>query len=278
MKGDFEMSEPFVLQNETALFVKVWSNKFTGLRAGISTRNGGVSELPFESLNLGLHVNDKQEMVIQNREIFAKQNNILIDNWICPEQIHGNQIKKVSKADIGKGVYSLNDLVEKVDGLYTLEKGITLTAGFADCVPLFFFAPNQKLIGIAHAGWKGTVGNIVKAMVNAWEQEGVAPSEIHTVIGPSICHNCYIVDNVVIRKVDQALHQDSIRPYEEITSGQFLLDLKELNKQLMIQAGILLENIEITSYCTSCHNDIFFSHRKERGATGRMMAFITLTH
>lgn len=269
------MNEPFIRGSESFFQIDTDPNIY----AGISTRCGGVSEQPFHTLNLGLHVRDNKEAVIENRKIFSDCIQAPLQSWVCAEQVHGSQVKKVGKTEAGKGIFHLDDAVKEVDGLYTDERNVVLTAAFADCVPLYFFAPRHHLIGIAHAGWKGTVRNIVSSMVSTWvSKEKLSTNDIYTVIGPSICEKCYKVDDNVIQYVRNVISDSRIGkyPFHHVESNQYLLNLKELNKQLMIKAGIPAENIKMTTYCTSCHNDLFFSYRKEKTKTGRMMAFISL--
>jgi YfiH family protein len=141
-------------------------------------------------------------------------------------------------------------------------------------VPLYFLHEKTGAIGIAHAGWKGTVGGIGREMAKFYSNEGIDLGEVRAVIGPSICESCYIVDDRVISKVQKILEDVEIKPYNLINDNQYHLDLKELNKQILLNAGIFEANITITEYCTSCHQDYFFSHRRDKGRTGRMMSFI----
>lgn len=265
----------FSAKNDATLQIDAWQAMDQQVVAGFSLRTGGVSKAPFDSLNLGLHVFDQQTAVLENRRRFAELNQIPMHSWVAAEQVHHNQIQKVTINDKGKGADQHDTAIKGADGLYTAEKQIVLIAGFADCVPLYFFSPERPLIGMAHAGWKGTVSNIASAMISSWTKgEGIAVENIFVVIGPSICGNCYQVDQHVINQVDTLT--TSVPSYRRDGSGKYLLDLKHLNKQLLLEAGILPDHIEMTNYCTSCQNDLFFSHRKENGKTGRMLAYISL--
>ena len=117
--------------------------------------------------------------------------------------------------------------------------------------------------------WKNSL-----KMVSRLQSEGVSTNEIHVVIGPSICQSCYVVDDKVIDKVQKLLEEYDEKPYNLISEGQYQLDLKQLNMIMLEKAGIPKSQIEITTYCTSCHNDLFFSHRRDHGHTGRLMSFI----
>lgn len=266
--------EPFVLSNQSFLTIENWMNTYPGLVAGMTTKHGGVSKGCFESLNLGFHVRDDLQDVCSNRQILASLLDFPITYWTGAEQIHDVQIRKLTKQDRGKGANSYESAFSGTDGFYTNEEGILLTLCFADCTPLFFLAPNAKMIGAAHAGWKGTVGQIAGRMVDEWKAEGIKPEEILVTIGPCICEKCYIVDDRVINLVENILEDVDRKPYNQIIEGQYALDLKELNKIILLRSGVPEQNIYITQYCTSCDHELFFSHRRDRGSTGRLISFI----
>lgn len=270
-----QKQEPFISQTNQYFFIQPWCIQDQQLIAGFTTREGGESKLPYSSFNLGLHVHDEEISVIKNREKLASQLHFPTSNWVCTEQIHDNHIKKVSKLDAGKGVHHYTDSIKGTDGIYTSDHNILLTSAYADCVPLYFYAPTKQLIGLAHAGWKGTVKDIAGKMVQLWtEQEKVAPEDIYVTLGPAIEKCCYVVDDRVIDQVKNIISENQFFPYEEICKGQYRLHLKQLNHYLLRQAGVPENNILISSYCTSCKNDLFFSHRKDGGKTGRMLSFI----
>ncbi|MBD1379946.1 peptidoglycan editing factor PgeF [Metabacillus arenae] len=267
------MTNSFSHENQSIL-------KITQLKdvvAGFSTKNGGVSKSHFESLNTGLHVHDDPEDVINNRRRIADFLSFPLESWVCAEQTHKDRIKKVSRLDAGKGATEYLTSIQDTDGLYTGEKGLLLVLCYADCVPIYFYDHDKKLVGVVHAGWKGTVANIAGKMIQRWKQEeNSAIESIQAVIGPSICENCYVVDDYVVDQVNKHLHKSDDKPYEEVSKGQYRLDLKKLNRQLLLKAGLKQEQIHSSSLCTSCHSDLFFSHRRDRGKTGRMMSFIGL--
>jgi YfiH family protein len=130
------------------------------------------------------------------------------------------------------------------------------------------------MIGVAHAGWKGSVGQIAQKMIDTWGQEGIRPEEIYVAIGPSICEKCYIVDQHVINFVEKSLVEGSAFTYNLISEGQYSLNLQELNKQILLASGVPEQNILQTGLCSSCDQEEFFSHRRDKGRTGRMMSFI----
>ncbi|WLD95078.1 peptidoglycan editing factor PgeF [Alkalihalobacillus sp. AL-G] len=271
------MKELFVRASEYHFKISPFTsnNSGTSTAAGISTRHGGVSSSPYHALNLGLHVGDCTEDVVENRHRLAKEVGIPLSRWVFGEQVHAATIHKVTARDCGKGSKSCETGIMGVDGFYTRESKLVLAAAFADCVPLFFSTKQTSLIGIAHAGWKGTVSQIGSKMVNMWVvDEKMRVEDIEVVIGPSIQACCYEVDDRVISKVNEVLHPGDPLPYTINQNGTYQLNLQQLNKLILIKAGVLSEKIQVSSRCTSCQVDNFFSHRKENGKTGRMLAFI----
>ncbi|WP_456275572.1 peptidoglycan editing factor PgeF [Bacillus sp. AK128] len=267
--------EPFQLVQNEFLTIPNWHKEFPHLTVGFTTKNGGYSNKPFSTFNLGLHVNDLKESVLQNRQRLSEILQFPLTAWVCSEQVHDHHIKKVTKADIGKGIYAYEEGIPNTDGVYTNEPNLLITSVYADCVPLYFHAPEKGLIGLAHAGWKGTVKEIANRMIKCWvEDEGVAVEEIQVAIGPSIHQCCYIVDDRVIHEVKKTLTSGDPLPYKEISKGQYSLDLSNLNKLLLLKAGVLEDKIQLSLRCTSCEEQLFFSHRRDSGKTGRMMSFI----
>jgi YfiH family protein len=161
----------------------------------------------------------------------------------------------------------------------TDEAGICLAALYADCVPLYFYDPGHQAVGMAHAGWRGTAGRIGANVVETMAREfGSRADQLLAAIGPSIGSCCYEVGEQVAAEVRQTIAGQGIRDQEAILQphddDKFMLDLQQLNRQIMIKAGILPSNIEITGLCTGCRTDEFYSHRRENGLTGRMIAWI----
>lgn len=267
------MGEPFVLADETYLTIKSWTDRFPDLAAGFTTRNGGVSEKPYDGLNCGLHVPDVKEHVIENRKLLAEKINFPLERWVSGEQVHKTEIRIVKHDDQGKGATNYESSLKGIDGLITGQKGVLCTAFFADCVPLYFFAPSFGYAGIAHAGWRGTVNGIARKMVEKFADLGIPPDELLAAIGPCISKTCYEVDEKVIRQIDSQYVEKAVVPLD---NQRFLLDLKQLNMDILLQSGLIRHNIIVTNYCTFLQKDLFFSHRRDRGKTGRMLGFIGL--
>lgn len=270
------MREPFLQQTDRQeLHLQEWEEANPGLVAGFTIRSGGVSIEPFGTMNMGLHVGDEPSAVVTNRRRLAESLGMSFDAWTCADQVHGNRVCEVTAG--GAGRESLEDVIPATDGLFTRRAGILLTSFYADCVPLYFLDPDNRAIGLAHAGWKGTVSRIAEEMVVSLGQKyGTRPERLLVAIGPSICGRCYEVDERVTSQVrTSAIHWSSaVVPLE---TGRYLLDLPRLNQEILKECGVSPEHIRQTGWCTSCRSDLFFSHRKEAGrtgTTGRMASFI----
>lgn len=264
--------EPFKLKSETRLHLSSWEEEIPGLVAGFTTKNGGVSEGAYQQLNMGLHVHDDLEKVIENRTILSQELHIPLGYWASGEQIHGTNIHQLDEKDGGKGSVSFDSSVQGVDGLITNEADhILAVAFFADCVPLFFVDPTTRAAAIAHAGWKGTVGRIAEVMIEKLADAGASLKDLKVAIGPSISKKNYVVDDFVLSHLNEEQKQKFTK---EISPNQYLIDLKQLNVDILVQSGVFRHNIEVTDYCSFQDETLFFSHRRDKGKTGRMLGFI----
>ncbi|MBM7644280.1 YfiH family protein [Scopulibacillus daqui] len=271
-------SEPFSVETKMSLEMKpVKLDNHQTIVAGITTRRGGVSNKPFESLNMGFHVHDDHHAVLENRKRLAEDIGISLEHWVAAEQVHGTNLVRVTSQDTGKGAKDMASAVKDTDGLYTVEDNVLLTACYADCVPIYFYSEKKPAAGLLHAGWRGTVGQGAGKMVKAWERElDIMPSDIHAIIGPSIGQCCYEVDERIIQHIRDIEHVSLETVAEQVDHNHYMLNLKELNKQILLSSGVPESHIQVSSYCTSCRNDLFFSYRAENGKTGRILSYIGL--
>ncbi len=249
----------------------------TGLvHHGFSTKHGGVSTHHYSSMNLSFTRGDNPMSVKENFVLFSEAIGVEGDSLVFSDQIHETEIRRVGRADRGKGIHRSSDIIS-VDGLMTNEPGVTLTTFYADCVPLFFLDPINKAIGLTHAGWRGTVKGIgpitVKAMVEAFDTN---PSDLLVGIAPSIGPCCYEVTGDVIMEFEKRTNRVILdKIVQRVDETHYMLDLWEANKMLLIEAGVKEENIVVTDLCTKCHHEDFYSHRvmgKDRGSLAAMMA------
>lgn len=240
--------------------------KKTGLvRHGFSTR----------SVNLGLRNVKSREKILENYKMFCKTLNIDINNVVCADQVHGDVVYEATKKDRGKGILKKSDITA-VDALITAERQVALMTYHADCVPLFFLDTKKPAIGVAHAGWRGTVKKIgVKTVCKMTEKFGSSPENILVGIGPCIKKCCYEVDRPVVEKLKHVFPYWS-KLLKNKGNNHWMLDLVLANKLQLESVGIRSENIFINDFCTSCDNDLFFSFRADRKKTGSLATIIEL--
>jgi len=243
---------------------------FSGLNLihGLFTRKGGVSPQPWASLNLGGTTGDSRENIIENRkrifDLMERPVESIFDSW----QVHGTQVI------FPEAPRPLDGLHEKADILITDRRDITLFMRFADCVPVMLYDPKKRVIGLIHAGWQGTVKLAGKVAVEAMSQRyGCSPENIFAGIGPSIGPEDYEIGKDVEAAVAASFAGDSARLIRH-ENGRMYLDLWKANQIALERAGVM--QIEIAGISTA--NDIsrWYSHRAEKGATGRFGAFLAL--
>lgn len=268
--------EPFQYREVSGIpcfFLEKWETKFPHLVVGFSGRKRGED---WNERNYALHVGDRPEQVIVNRQKLAEQFEMELAAWTCGEQVHGVHVAQVTAEDRGRGQRSRDTAFSDTDGMFTAEKNLLLASYYADCVPLYFYSPDIDVVGVAHAGWKGTVGQIGAGMIAQLHEQGADRTQIHVAIGPSIGSCCYEVDEYVMNPLRQALStkEQVERVATPTIPGKWKLDLKLANAELLQQAGIPSEQILISQWCTSCADEHFYSHRRDRGVTGRMVAWI----
>jgi YfiH family protein len=241
-----------------------------------STRIGGVSEGKFASMNLSYSRNDDSGHVTEN---FRKISEIgfPVEKMALSDQVHETKIRNVFESDCGKGILTKSDIVG-VDGLMTNVPGIVLVTFHADCTPIYFYDKAKNVIALAHAGWRGTFMEIGKITINEMKEKfGSCPNDILVGIGPSICKSCFEVGSEVADMFTRKFHYSA----QFITSShtdpnKSFIDLWGINKQMLIDSGILEQNIELPDLCTKCNTDIFYSHRAMGWDRGNMAAFLSL--
>jgi YfiH family protein len=243
----------------------------------ITTRHGGYSEKPFQSFNLASHVGDREENVLKNREHLASSLGITTENFFFVRQEHGNRIFRVKDENIFQNSNNLIDTIPVSDALITNFKEICLLVFVADCVPVLLFDCRKKVIGLVHAGWKGTISLISQKTVKLMQSHyGCRVQDIFCAIGPSIGPCCYEVGSEVTDKIKRCFPEGLRLIHSRENSNKNFFDLWRANKIQLLSCGILVEHIETASICTSCHSDLFFSSRKENKHTGRFAAGIML--
>lgn len=246
-----------------------------GIKHFISTRTGGKSQNPRKTLNLGLHVNDDPKTVISNRKKLAKALGMNLENFVLAKQTHSDHIVIAGQEHKGRGATCWENAIDDCDALITDTTEIVVAINVADCVPILLADPVSQCVAAIHAGWKGTFQKIVqKTLLEMIENHQCNPKSMLAGIGPGICEKCYEVDlNLYTRFESEFSTYQRIGHQEEKRS---FLDLAHINALQLEHSGIPTHNIEISPYCTSCNNDLFFSHRKEKGS-GRFWAAVWTT-
>ena len=239
------------------------------LTHAVFTRRGGVSPAPWNELNVGATVGDALENVVENRkrsfQSVGRDINSLFDSWL----VHGTdvliaddprppEVKSPPKADI----------------ILTDKPHVTLFMRYADCVPILLHDPVRRVVGLAHAGWMGTVKRVAAVAVNSMTAEfGSAPGDVQAALGPSICPQNYEVGPDVLRMVREAFGEraDDLLP---VFNNSTHFDLWAANRLVLEEVGV--REIEVAGICTASNLDDWFSHRAENGRTGRFGALISL--
>lgn len=245
-----------------------------------STRIGGVSQLPHtKGLNLAYGLGDEIEIVRQNVMILANAVGIDAKNIISVPQVHSNEVRHVSMADAGMGVFY--DATFSCDGYVTDEVDLPIGVKTADCVPILFEARDEqgKVIAVStiHAGWRGTALKIAEEGVKKLCSLGASPQNIYVAIGPSIDECCYEVGsdfaNEIARKLGQNYENKFIKQNK---NGSLYANLKGMNVDILLSCGVPRQNIDICPLCTSCNPDLFYSHRRQKGIRGSHLNLISM--
>lgn len=247
------------------------------VEAFVSTRLGGVSEAPFDSLNLGLRVGDDPERVVENRRLLFGALGIGLERSVWCKQIHADGVTVVGAADAGRGSLEEGSIVDGTDALVTDVPGLSLCVTVADCVPVAIVDPERAVIGLAHAGWGGTVARISSKTVEAMRQRfGSDPAAIVAAVGPSIGPAGYEVGEDVIERARAAFGERSAEILEPGAGERAFFDLWSANRIDLEEAGVPPAQIEVSEIASDRHLDEFYSHRHEGGRTGRFITGLTL--
>ncbi len=253
----------------------VWYGAFptllaAGVRHGFSARMGGCSDSQYASLNLALHVDDVNERVLENRRRFAVSLQMDAAALVAVNQIHGDRVLVAAQDDAGKGAFSQAAVLGDADALITDAAELPLAMFFADCVPLLLYDPLCKVLGLAHAGWKGTAQEIGRRTLKRMQETyGTKPEDCWLAIGPSIHPCCYQVGAAVAQQFPAAC---ATRQNE----SEWQLDLQLANRLQAIAGGVRPDRIMESGVCTCCNRETFFSYRGDNGRTGRMALFASL--
>lgn len=242
------------------------------LFAGFTTRNGGVSRPPYNSLNLGYNTEDAQYNVEGNRSTLARAFGLPPNLLLTVRQVHGADILVINEPNPDLAHF----LGIECDAIITDQPGIMIGILVADCFPVLLFDPEKRVAAAVHVGWRGAAAGIIGKTVQAMADNfGCQASQLQAAVGPGIGAHRYEVD----RPVRDAFRQggsDWEEIAQEVSLGKWRLDLRLSCLRQLAGAGLDPAQVTATEQDTCCHRELFFSHRRDNGQTGRQMGFILL--
>lgn len=238
---------------------------------GVFTRHGGVSPAPFDSLNLGGTLGDDVNAVTRNHHLIYDALNLDPARTVTVWMVHGADTVMAQQPVQGRR------WLAQADAIITDQPGLALVMRYGDCTPILAYDPRRRAIGIAHAGWQGTVKGMAYNLIRAMQQAyGSRPADILTGIGPSISVDRYQVGEEVVAAarahfgtVDDLFRRDP-------ADGTAYFDMWRANARDLQRAGVRPEHIEVSGICTATRTDEFYSHRAEKGRTGRFGVVMAL--
>lgn len=238
-----------------------------------TTRFGGVSTGIFSSLNLGSNRGDDPEAVRENFRRVCRLFGVGVDDCAITSQVHGGAVRTVTERDRH---VCLAPILYEADGVVTAVKGLPILCKTADCVPVLLWDGKNRAAGAIHCGWRSTAADILKNAVEQMEALGAERRDIRAAIGPAIGACCFETDDDVPEALDKLLSGDTAGLFTRRADGKTLVDLRGANRRRLMQIGLLAENIDVSSECTVCSHDKYWSHRYTKGQRGSQAAVIVL--
>ncbi len=244
----------------------------SGVRHGFSTRLGGVSPAPWDSLNLRPGTADGRDALLENYRRFCVCLGTEPERTVLSKQVHETTVRACAADDAGKGLFRDRDF--SADALITNEPGLALFVFSADCGTILLHAPESGAVGAVHAGWRGCAGGIAEKTVRELARlYGANPANLRAALGPCIGQCCFETDADVPDSMRAALG-DAAEPYLKRRGPKWHVDLEGLNRLWLLRAGVLPERIDTSGLCTACRPDLFWSHRKMGEARGVQCAAV----
>ena len=266
---------PFQQHEQTGL---VWftADVLNDVPHGFSTRKGGVSPAPWDSLNLRPGQGDGPEKLRENYRRFFAVLGLDETRAVLSQQTHTANIRTVTAEDAGKGLLRPRDYTD-VDALITNVPGLPLTVFSADCGTVLLYDPVHQAIGAVHAGWRGCAAGIVEKTVAAMGAAyGRRPAELLAALGPCIGPCCFETHDDVPSAMVQRLGEDILSHCVPLAHGKFSVDLKGIIHWQLTQAGLADGHVDTLSLCTACHPELYWSHRKMGDQRGNHAAMLQL--
>jgi polyphenol oxidase len=228
-----------VIRHQAGLDVLAWPvlDALDGVDALVTTRRGGVSGGPYESLNLSQRVADPAD-VLENRRRAARALGADLGDLVFCAQMHGAEARVVTAADRGRGALSGADAIPAADALVTADPGVAIALLAADCLPIVLYDPVAHVLACVHAGWRGTVARVAESAVTAMRTLGTRPQDVIACFGPAISADSYQVGSEVIQAAERALGDSARSAYRPDGAGRWLFDLPTANQIVLGQAGV----------------------------------------
>lgn len=246
----------------------------------VSTRRGGLSEPPYDSLNLTLSTQDDPEVVLENRRRLCTAIDVELESVTIGQLVQGTKIAIVTEELRGRGSVDRAKALDGTDGLVTNLPNTPLAVLVADCTVVSYYDPVRQVVALAHAGWRGAAGLIAKKMVATMKETyGSNPQDILVGASPNIGgHHFQVRQDVldIFRDPEQSYGERANTFFIRQADGSYLLNLNAALVSQLLDAGIQEDHIEQSGICTACRPDLFYSHRFERGKTGRFCGLIVL--
>lgn len=258
--------------DKISFFEPDWTSESSKLQAGFSTRHGGVSRAPYNSLNLGFGTEDLQAHVEGNRANLCRSFNLQPHQLLTVKQVHGNDLLLIDEENLDLSHFQSVE----ADGIITNQRGIMIGVLVADCFPVLLYHPGKSVVAAVHAGWRGAASGVIARAVDTMKNHfHCAPEEIRAALGAGIGSHRFEVDRPVREAFRNGSgHWDQIAT--EVSLGHWQVDLALSCRLQMEDLGIQTGNIDVVKECTCCHQELFFSHRRDEGNTGRQLGFIML--
>jgi hypothetical protein len=250
------------------------------LRHGVFTRKGGHSAPPFDGLNVALTTGDNPDSARRNQAVVSRALNLPL---VSARIMHGNSICVVERASADETVEQMRGRLRQTpaDAMITAEPGLGLFWGFGDCAPILLYDPRQRVVALAHGGWRGAAGAIGPRTIAAMaERFGSRPADLLAGVGPAIQACCYRVNETVRQTfADEPVAREAAVFVERADAeGQsaLYLDVTASNARQLLAAGVRPEHLDVAPFCTGCEEELFYSHRMRRHADGRFGVVIGL--
>ncbi|MBQ7714204.1 MAG: peptidoglycan editing factor PgeF [Oscillospiraceae bacterium] len=246
-----------------------------GVRHAFTTRLGGVSPAPFDSLNFFERTGDSVENVRENYRLLGAATGLDLSRAVGCRQVHGDHIRFIRASDAGRLLY--DERPADADGMLTDVPDLPLVVYSADCCTILLYDPTCRCVGALHAGWRGTAAGIaLKALVAMMSAYGADPMTIRAAIGPSIGACCFKTDRDVPDAIRAELSESADRFITKAEGGKYHVDLKQINRLWLLRGGLDPRNVAVHPDCTMCRPERYWSHRRLGARRGGQLAVIAL--